>query len=54
MAYGKTFEELFLQFCIDGGVTGKGKKRTALLCETVKVPHELWVELELTLMLSNF
>ena len=54
MPYTKTYEELFLQFCIDGGVTGKGKKRTAPLYETVKVCHELWVELEVTPMLPVF
>ena len=43
---------MFLQFCIDGGVTEKGKKQTALLYESVKVHHELWVELEVTPMLA--
>ena len=53
MPYAKTFGKMFLQFCIHGGKTGKGKKKRVLLYETVKVCHEIWVELEVTLMLSN-
>ena len=52
MAYAKTFEKLFLQFCIDGGVTGKVKIKQQYYLKLWKVCHELSAELEVTPMLS--
>lgn len=41
-SHAVSFEESFQQFCIDGGVSGKGRKRTAPLFEAVPIRHELW------------
>ena len=38
------FEESFLQFCINGGVNGKVKKREAPLFEAINVRHDLWTQ----------
>ena len=42
--HAKSFEESFQFFCINGGVSGKGKKTIAPLYEAVKIRHELWGE----------
>jgi len=40
----KSFEESFQEFCVNGGVTGKGKKIMQPLFEEVQIRHELWDE----------
>ena len=42
--HAKAFEESFLDFCIGGGVSGKKKKPTKLLYETIVICHSLWSE----------
>lgn len=38
----KTFEESFREFCINGGLSGKKRKRIEPVFEEVKVCHGLW------------
>ena len=43
-SHAEGFEESFQQFCINGGMLGKGKKRETPLFEAIKICHSLWEE----------